>query len=125
MIVHAAGGPVRGVVGRLPTHIVPEAERGKAAPIKEQFVDIGAHDHAEALSRVAVGDPVTFDQGFSELTPGASRRSPSMTAPASTPSSAASSSMRDRRKGASHGRLVGTRRDHVDGRKGSRSPPAP
>jgi len=70
VLVHAAGGPVRGVVGRLPTHIVPEAERGKAAPIKEQFVDIGAHDRAEALSRVAVGDPVTFDQGFSELSPG-------------------------------------------------------
>ena len=70
VLVHAAGGPVCGVVGRLPTHIVPEAERGKAAPIKEQFVDIGAHDRAEALSRMAVGDPVTFDQGFSELTPG-------------------------------------------------------
>ena len=70
VLVHAAGGPVRGAVGRPPTHIVPEADRGKAAPIKEQFVDIGAHDRAEALSRVAVGDPVTFDQGFSELAPG-------------------------------------------------------
>ena len=70
VLVHAAGGPLRGVVGRPPTHIVPEPERGKAAPIKEQFVDIGARDRAEALSRVAVGDPVTFDQGFCELTPG-------------------------------------------------------
>ena len=70
VLVHAAGGPVRGMVGSPPTHIVPEEERGKAAPIKEQFVDIGAHDRAEALSRVAVGDPVTFDQGFSELSPG-------------------------------------------------------
>ncbi len=42
VLIHTAGGPVRGVVGRPPTHIVPEAERGKAAPIKEQFVDIGA-----------------------------------------------------------------------------------
>jgi putative aminopeptidase FrvX len=70
VLVHGADGPVRGVVGRLPTHIVPEAERGKAAPIREQFVDIGAHDRAEALARVAVGDPVTFDQGFHELAPG-------------------------------------------------------
>jgi len=70
VLVHAAGGPVRGVVGRPPTHIVPETERGKAAPIKDQFVDIGAHDRAEALSCVAVGDPVTFDQGFDELTTG-------------------------------------------------------
>jgi endoglucanase len=70
VLVHGADGPVRGVVGRLPTHIVPEAERGKAAPIREQFVDIGAHDRDEALSRVAVGDAVTFDQGFHELSPG-------------------------------------------------------
>ena len=70
VLVHAASGPVRGVVGRPPTHIVPEAERGKAAPIKEQFVDIGAHDRAEALARVAVGDSVTFDQGFSDIAPG-------------------------------------------------------
>ncbi len=70
VLIHGAEGPVRGVVGRLPTHIVPEAERGKAAPIREQFVDIGAHDRAEALARVAVGDCVTFDQGFHELSPG-------------------------------------------------------
>ncbi len=70
VIVHGAGGPVRGVVGRLPTHIVPEDERGKVGPIIEQFVDIGAHDRDEALARVAVGDCVTFDQEFCELSPG-------------------------------------------------------
>jgi tetrahedral aminopeptidase len=70
VLIHGADGPVRGVVGRLPTHIVPETERGKAPPIREQFVDIGARDRAQALERVAVGDPATFDQGFSELAPG-------------------------------------------------------
>lgn len=70
VLVHGAGGPVRGVVGRPPTHIVPEAERGKAVPVKEQFVDIGARDRDEALARVAIGDPATFDQGFHELAPG-------------------------------------------------------
>jgi len=70
VLVHGTKGPVRGVVGKLPTHIVPKAKRGKAAPIEEQFVDIGARDRAEALERVAVGDCVTFDQGFHELSPG-------------------------------------------------------
>ena len=70
VLVHTAAGPVRGAVGRPPTHIIPEADRGKAAPIREQFVDIGARDRAEALARVAVGDPVTFDQSFHELAPG-------------------------------------------------------
>lgn len=70
LLVHGRRGPVRGVVGRVPTHIVPEAERGKAAPFSEQYLDIGARSRAEALERVAVGDPVTFDQEFAELAPG-------------------------------------------------------
>jgi len=70
VLIHGAHGVVRGAVGRPPTHIIPEAERGKAAPIRDQFVDIGARDRDEALARVAVGDPVTFDQGFDELSPG-------------------------------------------------------
>jgi putative aminopeptidase FrvX len=70
VVVHSPRGPVRGVVGRPPTHIIPEAERGKAPPFEEQFIDIGARDRGEALERVAVGDAVTFDAGFHELSPG-------------------------------------------------------
>ena len=70
VVVHTARGPVHGVVGRPPTHSIPEAERGKAAPIKEQFIDIGAASRDEALARVAIGDPVTFDQDFVELAAG-------------------------------------------------------
>lgn len=70
VLIHTANGPIRGVVGRPPTHIVPEVERGKAAPIREQYLDIGARDRDEALARVAVGDPITFDQEFAELAPG-------------------------------------------------------
>ena len=70
VLVHGAGGPVRGVVGRPPTQIVPEEDRGKAVSIKEQYIDIGAANRAAALERIAVGDPITFDQGFVELAPG-------------------------------------------------------
>jgi tetrahedral aminopeptidase len=70
VLIHGEHGPVRGVVGKLPTHIVPDDQRGKAVPIREQFVDIGARDRAEALERVAVGDCATFDAGFHELSPG-------------------------------------------------------
>lgn len=70
VLIHGEHGPVRGVVGKLPTHIVPDDQRGKAAPIREQFVDIGARDRGEALGRVAVGDCATFDAGFHELSPG-------------------------------------------------------
>ena len=70
LLVHGRQGVVRGIVGRPPTHLVPEAERGKAPAVHEQYLDVGAHSRDEALERVAVGDAVTFDQGFDELTPG-------------------------------------------------------
>jgi putative aminopeptidase FrvX len=69
LVIHAKEGPVRGVVGRPPTHIIPEAERGKAPPLNEQFVDIGARSQEAALERVAVGDPITFAPHFFELSP--------------------------------------------------------
>ena len=70
VLVHGRGGPVRGVVGRPPTHVVPETERGKAVPIREQYIDVGARTRAEAMERLAVGDPITFEQRFDELSPG-------------------------------------------------------
>lgn len=69
-VVHGAGGPVRAVGGRKPTHIIPEGERDKAPPLHEQFLDIGAATREAALERVAVGDPVTFAPAFTELSPG-------------------------------------------------------
>jgi endoglucanase len=66
-VIHSAAGPVRAVGGRRPTHVIPEAERGKAPEINEQFLDIGARSRDEALARVAVGDPVTFAGDFIEL----------------------------------------------------------
>jgi putative aminopeptidase FrvX len=69
-VVHAAGGPVRAVGGRAPTHIVPEAERDRTPPLHEQFLDIGVESREQALARVAIGDAVTFAPAFSELAPG-------------------------------------------------------
>jgi len=68
--IHAADGVVDGVVGRKPTQLIPQEDRGKAPELHEQYIDIGAQDRAAALQRVAVGDPVTFAQRFVELSPG-------------------------------------------------------
>ncbi len=70
LVIHTRRGSVRGVVGRPPTHIIPEGERGKAPPIREQFMDIGASSQADALERVTVGDPITFAPSFFELSEG-------------------------------------------------------
>jgi putative aminopeptidase FrvX len=67
LVVHAAAGTVRGVVGRKPTHIIPEAESGKAPELNEQFLDIGATSRDEGLRLVAVGDPITFAPTFIAL----------------------------------------------------------
>ena len=70
MVIHAKDGPVLGVVGKRPTHMIPEAERGKAADLKDQWIDIGAADHDAALARVSGGDAITFAPHFVELAPG-------------------------------------------------------
>lgn len=65
--VHAAGGPLPGVVGRRPIHQMETAERDKVMPFKHQFIDIGCADKAAAQDLVAIGDPVTFAVGVEKL----------------------------------------------------------
>lgn len=60
-------GPVYGVIGRKPAHLLTEEERGKASRIKDLWIDIGARDGEDARQSVAVGDPVVLDQGPVEL----------------------------------------------------------
>jgi endoglucanase len=65
--VHAAAGPLAGVVGRRPIHQLETAERDKVMPFKSQFIDIGCVDKAAAQALVAIGDPVTFAVGVERL----------------------------------------------------------
>ena len=59
--VQGANGPVIGVVGTKPAHVVTAEERAKAIPLHEMFLDLGtsSREETEALG-VRVGDPVTF-----------------------------------------------------------------
>ncbi len=59
--VQGLNGPVIGVVGTKPAHIVSAEEAGKAIPLREMFLDLGtaSRDETEALG-VRVGDPITF-----------------------------------------------------------------
>ena len=59
-------GPVSGVVGRKPIHLLDEDEDNDIK-IHNVFVDIGASDKEEALSLVAIGDPITFNAGITKL----------------------------------------------------------
>jgi putative aminopeptidase FrvX len=51
-------GPVPGVCGRKPIHLLERKERRKAVELKKLHVDIGARDRDEALALVREGDPV-------------------------------------------------------------------
>jgi endoglucanase len=65
--IHAAQGPVVGVIGRKPIHLLEPDERGKPLKVHELFIDIGARKRKEAEKHVAVGDYVTIDVGFQPL----------------------------------------------------------
>jgi len=58
--VLARSGPVRGVIGRKPIHVLEGEERKKAVELKGLHVDIGARDGDEARTVVREGDPIVI-----------------------------------------------------------------
>jgi putative aminopeptidase FrvX len=53
-------GPIPGVVGRKPIHLLEGDERKKAMELKQLHVDIGARDGDEARQRVREGDQIVI-----------------------------------------------------------------
>jgi endoglucanase len=56
--IQGADGPVPGVVGRKPIHLLDPDQRKKVVQMKGLHIDVGAADRDEAASLVRVGDPV-------------------------------------------------------------------
>ena len=54
--ISTRNGPVTGVVGKKPIHLLNEEERRKAPELKHLHIDIGAKDGDDARSIVRVGD---------------------------------------------------------------------
>ncbi|HYP47402.1 MAG TPA: M42 family metallopeptidase [Thermoleophilaceae bacterium] len=67
VLVLTRDGPIPGVVGRKPIHLLEEDERKKVVEIKRLHVDIGARDGKEARKLVRVGDPLLIDAEPVEL----------------------------------------------------------
>ena len=59
-------GRVRGVIGKKPAHLLDEEDR-KPPKIHELWIDMGATNKADALSKVRIGDPVVFGENFEEM----------------------------------------------------------
>jgi putative aminopeptidase FrvX len=65
--VHTAAGPILGVVGKKPIHLMEPKDRETVVKFKSQFIDLGCSDRNSAEDLVSVGDPVTFAVGLERL----------------------------------------------------------
>jgi len=65
--VHTAGGPLAGVIGKKPIHLMDAKDRETVVKLESQYIDIGARDKKEAQKLVRVGDAVTFESAFTRL----------------------------------------------------------
>jgi putative aminopeptidase FrvX len=61
LVIDTREGPVTGVVGKKPIHLLREEESKKVADIRDMHIDIGARDGKEARERVRVGDVAVID----------------------------------------------------------------
>ncbi|HEU4393357.1 MAG TPA: M42 family metallopeptidase [Solirubrobacterales bacterium] len=58
--VRGKDGPVLGVVGRKPIHLLEAEQRKKVVELKGLHIDVGASDRDEAADLIRVGDPVVI-----------------------------------------------------------------
>lgn len=57
--IHTANGPIVGVIGRKPAHLLSGEERGKAPKLSELWIDIGVTSKEEAQELAPVGSIAT------------------------------------------------------------------
>jgi len=68
VVIHGTKGPLYGVVGAKPPHILTDEERKKELKVEDLFIDIGATSAADAAALgVEIGSPITIDREFRSL----------------------------------------------------------
>lgn len=60
-------GVVKGVTGKRAIHLLTTEERKKTPERENLWIDIGAKDKEDALSRVRIGDVGVYNQGFERM----------------------------------------------------------
>ena len=61
--VHTQDGPLRGVVGRKPIHLIDADERKTVTPLDKLVIDLGMNGE-DVKKQVRIGDVITFGVGF-------------------------------------------------------------
>jgi putative aminopeptidase FrvX len=68
VLVHTNKGPITGVIGSKPPHILKEEEKKKVIEADKLFIDVGATGKEEAQKMgVRIGDPISFDIKFARV----------------------------------------------------------
>ena len=67
VLIDTRQGPVTGVVGKKPIHLLRDEERKKVADIRELHIDVGARDGEQARALVRIGDVAVIDAHPVEL----------------------------------------------------------
>jgi putative aminopeptidase FrvX len=65
--VHGLTGPVPGVIGSKPIHLMDDEESKKRPTLDDLWIDIGVSSREEAETLLELGDVVTFEYGFRRL----------------------------------------------------------
>jgi len=60
VVVHSKNGPIEGVIGRKPIHVLKPEEKGAKIELREMWVDIGTKNKKETEQVIGIGDPITF-----------------------------------------------------------------
>lgn len=60
VVIETAKGPVRGIIGAKPPHLLSEDDRKKIMPASDMFIDVGAKDRDEVCSELGIraGDAI-------------------------------------------------------------------
>jgi len=68
VVVHTNKGPITGVIGSKPPHILKEEEKKKVVEADKLFIDVGATSEEKAQKiGVRIGDPISFDIKFARV----------------------------------------------------------
>jgi endoglucanase len=61
VVIQTRNGPLHGVIGRKPIHLLREEDRKKVPDLKDLHIDIGAANGDEAREQVRIGDVAVID----------------------------------------------------------------
>jgi endoglucanase len=67
VVLDTLDGPIAGVVGKKPIHLLRDEDRKKVPEIRDLHIDIGARDGEQARGRVRIGDVAVIDADPVEL----------------------------------------------------------